>query len=244
VGWAVAALCLAPTRSAAEDFDPFHVPAEQFHRQVKRVVLRPLAFPIGTHDPARVRTDFEALLSAGLERRGFSVVASTEFEETWRGFASDLGGVFDSVTGEREESTFDAAWEHTTRELERRLDVDAILSPSISFDAVTPWHDVGTFVTDSRWKALDEVLTWQGQPLFVDQPQRVEGPYLSVRILDRGGVALYSVRAPIEWARVFALGGYEERPADALYRDAARNRAVVELLLEDLAQPAVPLDQP
>ena len=65
-------------------------------------------------------------------------------------------------------------------------------------------------------------------------PQRVEGPYLAVLLRDLAYAPLYGWTVPLAWSRVFAGGGYEDAPHDAIYGNAARNQEVVEMLLDPL----------
>jgi hypothetical protein len=229
--------------AAGEDYDPFRIPREQFRAQVKRVALRPLVAPPGAPEVVRARASLEGLIAAALERQGFAVVPSREFGEAWRRFAGDLGGVYDPVSGEPDEAKYQAAWEYTTRELETRLDVDAILVSNVHYDFIQPALGFGD------WKAAGKTLLWQGQPLGaapIAQPQRVEGPFLGVRIFDRAAVLLYDVRMPLEWSRIYAGRGYEERPETELLNDATRNAEVVDTLLGYLAPPpdTTPAAQP
>jgi hypothetical protein len=187
--------------------------------------------PDGTADPDRVRSEFEGLIAAQLQRRGYAVVASPAFRDTWLRFTKDLGGVFDPVTGRADSEKYELAWQHTARELERTQDVDALLTAEVAFDAMPA--ELGFW----SWQAAGQPIRWRGQTLPSapnQQPQRVEGPYLTVRIHDRAHVPLYEVRMPLTWARVYLGGGYEEVPARELYTDPARNQKVVEQLLSGL----------
>jgi hypothetical protein len=236
-------LALAAGAAArAEPVDPYDVPREQFREQVAHVALRPLALPPGTPDPERVRAEFERSFVQELERRGYTVTASSVFAETWKRFSSDLGGVYDAVTGKVDDKKFDAVWDYTLRELERERGVDAVLVSSIHFDLL-PYGADGPF---------PHYTTAVGEPVEVDgkkfwgrpsMPLRVDASFLGAMILDRAGVRLYSLSVPIRWSRVYINGGAFDRSVSELYADTERNRSRVAILLQQLetrgaAQPA------
>ena len=181
-----------------------------------------------------LRAEFERLFAQELERRGYTVTPSSVFAETWKRFSSDLGGVYDAVTGVADDAKWDAAWGHTLRELERGRGVDAALVSAINFDMV-PYGADGPF---------PRYTTGVGEPVEVNgekfwgrpsEPLRVDAAYLNVMIRDRAGVLLYSLRVPIRWSRVYVNGtGTFERPVAELYTDPERNRRSVEILMEQL----------
>lgn len=224
----VAALA-APAR--ADGYDPYRIARAQFREQVARLVLRPLVLPAGTPDAERVRSDFEALIADALTRRGYAVVSSRVFADTWQRFSGDLGGVFDPVTGRPDPKKYELAWQHSVRELERSHEVDAVLSAEIAIEPMA--FGIGWW----WWEAAGQPLRWQGHKLPSapnQQPQRVEGPYLGVVIQDRAQVPLYEGRLALAWSRIYLARGYEEVPPAELYADRARNREAVEQLLSVL----------
>ena len=229
-----ALLAAAAFGAAAEEYEPHKTPRAQFRTQVDRIALRPLRLDPGIADATRDR--FEPLIRAELEARGYGVVGSSQFRDTWVRFARDLGGVYDAATGSPIEEKHKLAWEHTTRELERTLGVDAVLTPEITVELqrIEPsGPGTGVFV---HWTAGGEPLLWQGERLYTERnhPQRVEGPYLVVSIHDRAGVPLFEEAVPIRWSRTYIAGGYEERPASQVYLDDERNRSVVRTAFEKL----------
>jgi hypothetical protein len=221
--WALA----LPARADGE-YDPYRIPREQFSAQVSRVALRPLRLPDGTPDAERLRAELEGLIAAELEKRGYTVVSSQVFAETWRRFARDLGGVYDPVSGMPDAQKYLLAQQHTVRELERTQKVDAVLSPSIALDAIPAY--IGFWY----WEAAGTPIRWQGKDLASavnQQPQRVEGPYLRLLIHDNAQVLLYDAQIALAWSRVYVGGGYEEVPAGEIYGSRERNQKTVEKLL-------------
>lgn len=213
---------------AGDDYDPYRIPREQFRAEVSRVALRPLRLPDGTPDAERVRVELEGLIAAELEKRGYTVVPSEAFADTWRRFATDLGGVYDPISGMPDAQKYVLAQQHTVRELERTQNVDGVLSASIALDAMPAY--IGFW----SWEAAGTPIRWQGKDLpsaVNQQPQRVEGPYLRVLIHDNAQVLLYDAQIALAWSRVYVGGGYEEVPATELYGKRERNQETVAKLL-------------
>ena len=233
---AIALLVLAlaaPLRG--EESDPNRIPRARFRAEVARLALQPLQLPAGTPDSERVRNEFEGLIAAELQRRGYAVAPSSVFRESWLRFATDLGDVFDPVTGQPDPKKYALAWQYTARELERSHHVDAVVTSAIAFDAmpVSPgFLSLNAAGQPLRWRGGKLVAFPSGQPQ--GRPQRVEGAYLGVRIRDRAQALLYDLRLPLAWARVYLAGDYEERPPDQLYADREHNRETVEALLSQL----------
>lgn len=228
---ALALLLALALPARGEEYDPYEIPREQFRAQVSRVALRPMRLPDNTPDAARVRAELETLITAELEKRGYTVIGSKTFAEIWRRYAADLGGVFDPVTGMPDAEKYALAQQHTVRELERTQNVDAVLTASIGLDAMTAYMGFWS------WKAAGTAIRWKGRDLYSaqnQQPQRVEGPYLALTLHDPAQVLLYSGRIALTWSRVYAGGGYEEVPVAELYGDRGRNQEKVGLLLAPL----------
>jgi hypothetical protein len=224
--------------AGAQEYDPHQTSREQFRTQVSRLAMEPMVLPSETPDADRVCAGFEQLVAAELQAHGYEVVPSKVFREIWRRYAEDLGGVFDPVTGEALEKKHELTWEHTGRELEAKHGVDAVVRALIVSGPLR--FDAGGF--SLGWRAAGQTLVWRGERMWSEaaMPQRVEGPYLTVFIVDRGGVLHYAMRAPIEWSRIYANRGYEEKPVTALYQDAQRNQRAVREVFEKLEPRVTP----
>lgn len=224
------AAAFAAGPSAAESFDPYAIPKEQFQARVHTIVLKPLDLRAKTPNADAVRQQFEALLTGGLRAKGYTVVPSREYERIWREMSARLGGTFDPVTGEPVKEKYEAAREHTARELARLHGADAILDPYIRISDAG-W---GGFFVFSTWH---EALRWQGGQIVAapaTMPQRVLGAFLNVVISDLAGIELYGMRAGIEWTAVYAARGHEDKPIEQIYDEPDRNQHAVDIALERL----------
>lgn len=216
--------------SGAEEFDPYEIPQEQFQARVHTVALKPFGVPWDTANNDAVRQTFETLITEGLRAKGYTVVSSAEYEKVWQQMSERLGGTFDTVTGEARKAEYDAAREHSGRELARLHGVDAILEAFIYIDDAP----FGGFFAYSTW---DESLRWQGRTIPVatwTRPQKVFGAHLNVVIRDLAGTKLYGIACGIEWTAVYAARGYEEKAPHLLYDEPDRNRRAVDIDLRPL----------
>jgi len=215
----------------AEEFNPYEIPERQFAAQVRTIALRPVGVPSDAPDPEALRARIEALITERVRAKGYTVIPSTAWATVWRQMSERLGGTYDPVTGEPRADQFKAAFEHTTRELERTEGVDALLSAFISIGPAPFGRGLFAF---STW---DQPLQFAGQtvgPEIWEAPQSVRGAYLTVVIADLAGTKLYGVRHGIEWTAVFVARGYEERPPAQIYDEPARIQAAVDGDLERL----------
>jgi hypothetical protein len=234
----LAVLALGTARARADEpYDPYRIPKDQFARQIRTIALLPVALPRATKDGESVRQTFETLIAEKLRAKGFAVVPSSEFERTWRAFSERMGGLFDPLTGKGDDQKLAAVREHTARELATKHDADAFLSPRIAIDFVIPFAGVW----GSSYAVWGEPLVFNGATIGgapVNIPQAVDAAFLGVSIYDSAWVELYSIRSGIEWVKVFAARGYEDKPNP--YRNPERNRNAVDIDLEPLVSPVSP----
>jgi hypothetical protein len=244
VALSLAAVLFAGGDARGEENDPYLVPKEEVQRKVRTIALTPVVLPAGTEDPEPVRQLFESLLVQKLQRKGFTTVPSAEFASTWLRMSERLGGVYDPLTGEPREGQYDAAWEHTTRELARRFSADAVLQPVVGPGDWIP--GVKLALPREYYAILGEAITWRGKPIFASAPnfpQKLRGVALGVRLFDLTGAPMYAYSAGIEWYQVYIARSREDRPRREMYASAERNQGAVDRALDSLisvGQPATP----
>ncbi|HEX9201022.1 MAG TPA: hypothetical protein VF865_15795, partial [Acidobacteriaceae bacterium] len=118
--------------ATAPPYNPFKIAEEEFHGKIKTIALAPVGVPGDLGDPDPVKAEFESLIEAKLREAGFSVVPSRESAEIFNNMNKQLGGIFDPVTGKRDETKLKTAQEHARRELGAKFKADAVLYPGIS----------------------------------------------------------------------------------------------------------------
>jgi len=108
-------------------YDPFKVSKEEFYRGTKTIAVAPISIPGDVGGPEAVKTSLESLVEAKLREAGFSVVQAKDTAVVFNEMNKQIGGVFDPVTGQRDDAKVKAAEEHTRRELATRFKADAVL---------------------------------------------------------------------------------------------------------------------
>ena len=232
-GWIVAALLLvAAVARGAEPADPHSVPREQIQRRVRVIALMPVTVLTGAADRLTARERFEPLLAAKLQAKGYQTVPSVEFTRVWRELSERVGGVYDPVTGRASAEKGTAVGEHTRREMERRFGANAFLASELVLDDVVPgWNLSGEYVL---W---NEPILMRGRKLgggLEGIPQRVQAAVLDVDLIDVNGADLYHSRCGVEWIRVYAARGHEEKPPASRFQNAAAVQNAVDKTLDPL----------
>ena len=218
-------------------FNPFSMPKEMVQERVHTIALRAVRVPPNTRK--MIGPMFESLIAQGLQEQGYQTLPPNEFERIWREMSERLGGIYNPGTGESYEERHDAAWQHTTRDLARRLSADAVLDARVVAGEIPlRW---GLRLTGFYWFAADEIVQWRGEGIGASEskhmPQKVLGTYLNVSLYDLSGARMYAVTSPIEWTKVFIARSYEERDQVELYLDDERNRDAVAKTLRPLGSP-------
>lgn len=224
----IVAILLASTAAGA-DFDPHKIPRDEFRRRVRTIALRPLFIPPEIENADTVRVRFEALITAALQRKGYTVIASRELEQTWQQLSEKTGGVYDPITGKPDEKKLETVKNYTARELAQRHKVNAVVASYISLNAVLP----GVSPWTGRIDLWGDPITFNGGTVAA-MPQRVVAAILNVAIYDTDWVELYEMWAGIEWVKVFILRGYDVKPTGRAYNDDNRNQHAIDLIFDPL----------
>lgn len=226
-------LLLVALGANADEYDPYKIPREQFRSEVAVIALQPVQVVAEIPGRDQIERHLEELARAKLESKGYRVVEPAVVEAKWIETSKTIGGVYDPVTGIADEAKQKTVREYTGRELEREHAADAFLLLRVAYNDMLPWS-AGAF---SVWKSGDEDLTWEGEGLngdLLNVPQRVIGAYLNVVIFDLAGEPLYSIRAPLQWTRIYMARSYYDRPPPELFADPERSRKAVDETLGPL----------
>ena len=217
---------------AGAEYDPFKVSKERFRQDVKRIVVRPIRVRADLDGGEQIVKRVMHGIGSRLEEMGYEVVEDASFDELWRRFAEEVGGVYDTTTGVADEEKYKLVREYTLRELASEYDVDAYVHLNFFSRAVQPRY---RRVLNSPLTALGDNLLWKGQRLPYAEglpvwPQLVVGQWLGVSIYDVEGVELYDVGYPIGWSRIYAARSFEDRPANLVYPAHALDEATRKVL--------------
>jgi len=230
----VATLFGAGCVTAPPPYNPFKVPEQGFRDRFKTVAMAPVAVPGDLAEPDPVKAKFASLVEAKLREAGFTVVSSKETLDLFQNMSKQLGGIFDPVTGKRDEAKFKAAREHTLRELGTKFKAEAVVYSTIF--AGPARFGGGT----AHWNGASESITMAQGFLASFQVNNLSGTTralsLGVSIEDINGTDLYANAGGIQLAAKYSGGQFNAVPRDQLFLDEGRNAASVTVALEPLVK--------
>jgi hypothetical protein len=223
-------------------YNPFKIPAEEIHSNFKTIALSPVAVPGDIEDPNPIKAKFESLIQAKLREAGFSVVPSAESAEIFSNMNKQLGGIFDPVTGQRDETKFKAAKEHALRELSTKFKADAVLYSRIS--AGTARFSGGK----ASWGGTSESVSMTEGFLGALQVGQLRGNTTALSLVVsieniNGGVA-YVNTGGIQLAAKISGGQFVPVPRNQLFASEERVAAAVNYAFAPLVRSPAPAGAP
>jgi len=228
--------------ATAPPYNPFKITEEEFRGKIKTIALSPVAVPADLADSDPVKAKFESLIQAKLREAGFSVVPSQETAEIFNNMNKQLGGIFDPVTGKRDETKFKAAREHALRELNTKFKADAVLYPSIS--AGTARFGGGK----ASWGGTSESVAISEGFLAALQVGNLSGSVralsLVVSIENINGGDAYVNMGGIQLAAKYSGGQFVAVPRNQLFASEERVVGAVNYALAPLVKNSAPAGAP
>ena len=215
-------------------YNPFKIAQEEFYGNIKTIALAPVGLPRDLEDPDPVKAKFESLVEAKLREAGFSVVPSRETAEIFDRMNKQVGGIFDPVTGKRDETKFKTIREHILREMGTKFKADAVLYPNIRLGTA---RFAGG---QASWDGTSESLSTTGGflgALQVGQFQGTTGALsLIVTIENIHGVDVYVNAGGIQLISKLSFGKFVPVPRSQLFVDEARNAAAANIAVGPLVR--------
>lgn len=220
-------------------YNPFKVAQDEIYAKAKTVALAPVLVPVDIADPEPVRAKFESILEAKLREAGFLVVPPKEAGGIWKQMTEQVGGIFDPLTGKRDEARFKTVREHTLRELRTKFKADAVLHPSIvpvraKWEGMTASWDGTEESIRSLGAVIIEALPYALLGIGVTREGTVGALSLGVVIEDIHGVDMYINRGGIQLLAKFSGGNFVGVPRHELFANEERNVAAVNIALGPL----------
>lgn len=130
--WALPVVVPAAVSCSVNSDQATHVATpDQQSVSINTIVLTPVSVPEGLEEYTAAMEEFDSLIAQSLERAGYTTVPADEYAELWEGILSGTVGLFDSLTGERNEAVFEAARQVLFGWLSELYDPDALLYPEI-----------------------------------------------------------------------------------------------------------------
>ncbi len=209
---------------AHKRYDPFKVPEAELRRRVDTIALAPLKVSFDLADPATARAAIEPVVATTLQRAGFRVVRSAEFDGLWRRAAGAVGDVYDGKTGKVNKQRREAVQNSVFRDLAKRHGADAVLYMSIT-------EEEFPLPTQPLWFCGTEGQPyWPGGLAGHERATLAYAACLNVQLVDMGDRSLYVIRSGLRGTQTFAFQTWAQRPRAQLLGPATIQNAVAATL--------------
>lgn len=227
-------------------FNPFQVPVGDFRGSISRIAISPIRASQHMISQEEAKIVFEDVAATRLRDAGFELIPSETWEALWLEAASDIGGIYDTSTGEADEERFEIVHEAVLRALEKEHGADGVLYLDVrSEEAYNSTFDVG--FCGARREAffpsgnIERRRTSTGAKRYL-KVVYAKGSCLNASLFDMEGIYLYGIRSPIE---VFATYANQTRAIrnkeESLAHSGLLKRAVEDVIgpLADGAGPSI-----
>jgi hypothetical protein len=124
---------------AVED-TPFYIAPDSLRSDIRTIAVTPVTSPDAIIITGSAAAKLEAAIEEQLLQAGFSVVPSYEYIGMWQHITDEIGGFYDTYTGERDEDLFNLATNRLRTELSERFQVDALFYPEL-WEGKVPFYD-------------------------------------------------------------------------------------------------------
>ena len=118
--------CASGTGSAL-----FSLPSEEMARTIRTIAVAPVSPPAEVEVAESSLVNIEAMIEEMLVAAGYHCVSASEYGATWDRILAQMGGLYDSETGELDELRFEVAGEQLRRDLLEVHRSDHVLYPEI-----------------------------------------------------------------------------------------------------------------
>jgi len=232
-----ACLITFSTGCAVTPYDPFIKSRSEIINTVDVLCMVPIKL-MDFDRKDEVAARYEALITEQLETAGYKVIPASEFSSIRDPMIEQLGGVFDSITGEADEEKLEAVRLHTMNELIAKFDIDAYVSPRVVVTKASWSHN------SAIWDGVTDETTGKGGFwAFMAAPDAtgtIPALSLILPLTGTSGETYYVGRGGIQ---LFAhyKGGFVDVPKSMWFVEPERdvnavNVALAPLLTEPVAQ--------
>jgi hypothetical protein len=222
-----------PSRStlpmAEQTVLPASVPVTQIKQKVMTVALKPIDTEGHPYD-SLVKSRYEKQVSDKLTVLGFRVIAPSIYTRVAEAAATEVGGIYDPITGKASPEKAKAAQDVLARQLREKHGVDAIAT--VAFTHVgAPYNLQGYATWDGTTQSVFATPAgWNGKAYTGTQAALS----LLMRLEDVSGQHLYSKRGGIELTALFINGDFDRVAPEKLLLDESQMAHAVEIALDGL----------
>lgn len=217
--------------AAKTPYNPFKIPREQFHDQLKVVALSPIGMPreLTNLDPAKRK--FLTLIETQLRGAGYTVVGAAVAGIIWDSMATEISGFYDPVTGVRDEEKVKAVRMQMYQKLKAKFNIDAMLFSHIVVVPAKLDNDRAKWDGTSEGAARKKF--WKAV-LGMSHSGTIPALSLHVTLSDTDDRDLYKNAGGIQVLAKAGVDGLQDVPRDQLFADEERNIKAVHLALDPL----------
>ena len=221
--------------AAKNKLQPYRIPQEQFHSQIKRVAIFPLTFnhDFGSIDYNEVRKNIETGIAAEMERANIQTIPSDKIEELAKEIEQQEKGMFNSRTGEIDEAQFEKLSMLIYEKISERFETDAILYSTI-FVVSAKYSAGSAYFCGARQRAssagkmaLEMFLTGPGHG-------QIPASCLAITMSDMNDKTIYEHAGGIEILAKVKLGKIEPILPEKLFLDEERINEAINIALSPI----------
>jgi len=216
---------------------PFKIDKEEFFNKTKTIVMVPITIPDFIDNQNLIRAKFETMIEDKLRNAGFLIISSKEMDYIWNQHSEKIGGVFNPLTGKRDESKQSIVFENTMKELNIKYHPDALLYSGIivvaaKFSGVmASWHGVTEYRSASS--ALGGLLKEFGTM----STGSMRALSLGIGIKNNNGTEIYNHWGGIQLLQKVTAGNFIVVPKNELLVRNDLNEKAVLIALEPIINP-------
>ncbi|HUK99943.1 MAG TPA: hypothetical protein VLX29_03730 [Nitrospirota bacterium] len=202
---------------------------------LKIIALAPIELSLELPQGDKVRAFFDTTVSEKLSSAGFQVIGSAVFSDKMAALVRERGGVYDSVTGKRDEEKFQDLQKTCKKDLLTTTGANALLRTKVVVVSAFFWGCHG-----AKWDGVQQDVSTTFLIFCANSNMHGRVPAFSLLITleDSDGKILYFNGGGIELASRYVsnilMGRFEQVPIEELLIDEIRNRHAVELSLAPL----------
>jgi hypothetical protein len=213
----------------AKPYNPFRISRDELRGRIHIIALAPIRVDPDLVDAVPARERIERMATERLSAGGFTVVETKEMERLWREAATDVGDVFDPITGKGDEKRFKLVEDAVYRELGARYRVNAVLYLSV--------YDVDLFLTGRsvRFCGREDAAYWPGGLGLLEQATLVRAACLGATLYDMEEHVLYTIQSGIEPIETYARQSRAARPRSSRLQDDVRLQRAIDDAVGPLA---------
>jgi hypothetical protein len=225
-------VCLAGCASHAVPYNPYTISAEQFHRNIHKVVVAPVAVPVELYEVCSntVNLSIKPEIEAQLALRAITVVPAPEFEQMAKEAEEKEGGMFDPKSGQIDQLKCERVQSEICSAICSRYAADAVVVPSVIYHIAEVSQGIAEFcgAKQNVFSGGRQAVQW-----LLTGPQfgKVGVLCLQVEVMNTSGLCLYRNYGGIEALSSFPLGAPKDVPLAELFKNKQRNGTAVQLAL-------------